>query len=474
MIKGVAILGELNIPEYFGIKQYHYRLSGLQSKTWEKKFQSISELIAENKIQGIIAYLPTPLLVDITFGEYQEIWHRNLDRLKEVRLLVVVYEQNLLGNFDFYDYDSKKYLGLDEISRIIKRIEDEQERHSKLIYSDKQYEEDELERIFSEFQYVNNEEISDLDFYYNKLLFAKERIEDYRERQDDFDRFLNSLLSDQVELVTFKDKKEVFLRVETFISNLANDIVFSLYVNSNYFLSGEFDDLINIMTRYLNRVEGFDVRFDKQATKKGTLYHVKTETLPFKPDNLKQALKRFDEFMDVCVYDPDKAAELLRNRFEDSIELQSVISDLTKRYKRLLLDVKHQREKIMLLMRQDFESELMNIDIDGGANLILNNFESLEVSTVSNPYDRVFMESYSDEEQSIISIAKEHENSDEVLIIKSNLDQMKDSSLPEHQRQSAAQKVKSYLFKIGKKAIDKAEDLGIKILVEYIDKKVNQ
>ena len=81
-------------------------------------------------------------------------------------------------------------------------------------------------------------------------------------------------------------------------------------------------------------------------------------------------------------------------------------------------------------------------------------------------------DNYDNHEIEIINLFKKYGNEKEIILVNTNIQQIRDKQLTEVERKTAAQKVKSYLFKFGKKAMDKAENLVIKTLIEYIDKQI--
>ena len=466
MEKTIAFLGEFKLKEFFGLNQFHYTLSNLKPKTWEKKFAEVKNRILANELDGLILYLPTPLLMQITEKEYQKIWQNFLSYFTKTRLLVVIYERNLYGNFDYYDYSKNKYYNLKQLERIIDEIKNEQEFYRGGNYNDQEY-----ISYLESCKYLNDPEIQDLDFYLEKLEFAKYRIIDYNSRKDDFDLFFESLEKENIELITFKNKDEVIISIKTFVTNIINDIAFSIYVSKKHFLEFEFEQFLQIFERYLIKIETVDLYIDKQSTTNGVVYNFKTNDKNFDPKKLQMAINRFDEFMELCMNSPDKAIEILSHDISDSSKVIDIINDLSKKYKRLMTDIKHQKEKIQLLMKQDLENTLLDYEFNHSSNLFVGKISGDFVK--NNNQDRItsYTNRYSEEEKKILELVNQTGDISKIIIITSEIDQIKDPNLPYEQRMSSAQKIKSFLNKLGRKAIGKIEDLSIKLLIEYIDKK---
>ena len=112
MDKKIAFIGEWNFREFLEVEVIKYNIYNLLPKTWTKKFEKIKQEIGNNQLDGIIIYLPTPLLMQITLPQYQNIWDEYLSTFTSCKVLLIVFEENLFGNFDYYDYEENIYYNL--------------------------------------------------------------------------------------------------------------------------------------------------------------------------------------------------------------------------------------------------------------------------------------------------------------------------------------------------------------------------
>ena len=123
--KTIAVIGSLHFPQPLGIGVNYYNVYANKPNTWERKFLMLEKQIEEGYINGIILYFATPLLLKSTRSEYSNAWKILVNCLKKTNSLVIIFEENLHGNFEYYDYSEKKFLTLNELNNYIKKLENE-------------------------------------------------------------------------------------------------------------------------------------------------------------------------------------------------------------------------------------------------------------------------------------------------------------------------------------------------------------
>lgn len=484
MKTNIVVLGKLFLPKVLGVEVLRYNLYGLTERTWKRRFNSISKMIKAGQLRGIIIYLPTPLFIQASKDPFFELWKNFISELKGTKTLIIAYQTNINGNFDFYDYQSENYLNLKEINKRLKILEPDLSREY--------IENFELENEVEEINYKTakkaqqeaetvEEHLEQYKMYasereYGRLKKAKERINYYKENKERVEEFIDQILESEIEISAFKDKSEVFIRGEEFLSRLIKGAFFELYVRNDQILFDEFSQFIKIFERYIQKVENKSIWVDTQSTKEGTIFKFRTYDEVSDYSDLTKAIQRFDKFMDLCNNSPNKALEILNKIYPRKDLALQVLEEFTKKYRRLTLDLKHQIERIQLNLKQGFENSIQELTFIENPALMINNSKELsEQLSVIAISDIPFINNdnkFNEDEIKIIELTKKYGREQDIIYINTNIQQVRDIQLTEPERKSAAQKIKSYLFKIGRKVANKAEDLAIKALIEYIEKQI--
>lgn len=311
----------------------------------------------------------------------------------------------------------------------------------------------------------------------DKLNYAKERLLEYLEREDEINFFLDNLLSSGIEIGTFKEKKTIAYRIETLLEEIIKDVFFSIYVSNDQIFSEQFEDFLKIFEKYLQNIEGINFTVDIQTSTQGKKYYFKSVGKQLSKNEFPLAVKRFNDFIELCTISPDAAIEMIKDKFPDPIQALEIIQTFTKKYNRLSIDLKHQQQRLQLMLKQDIENSLLEISIKGTAAIIFeqNSLVKESISYIEQGFQMPNFNSYSasNEELKILNTASEYGKNDELIQIKSNLEILKDNELSLSEKQTAVDKIKSFLLKAGKEAVKQAQDIGVKILTTYLDNLVN-
>lgn len=485
--KRIGVIGGIYFPEPLGIEVIRYHFSKVQPKTWLRRCNSILKDIEQGQLHGIIIYIATPLFLQASKDEYYEYWKQLLTIMKKTKSLIIAYEENMHENFDFYDYDQKRYLNLKQINRRINKLKKEIKKYppKKTVNDGNYFDVEEEIKITEEGIAKNNQENVKVDitrgvleYKLFKLEKAKERIEDYQSRTDRVSEFIEGILSSGIELSTFKEKQIIAYRIETFLEELVKDVFFSVYVPREQVFSDEFGQFLKIFEKYLQQIEGLNFTVDSQTSVNGITYFFRSKDSAVDLAKFSNSLKRFDDFIDLCSKNPDSALEILKNKFPNPTKALEIIQDFTKKYQRLSIDIKHQQQRIQLTMKQEIEAALLEFNIQGTAALMFDmdgsikksiNFveSNLQLTELAKNNRR-----YSEEDFVIIDLAKKYGEENEIVSIKSNIEKLKDMQMSFSERQTAMDKVKSFLIRTGRKAMKHAEDIGVKVLTTYLESQV--
>lgn len=475
--KNLAVIGSIYFPQPMGVGVKYYNIYNQKPKTWERKFNEIINQIENNELDGIIFYLATPLFLQISSENYYPIWKKIMPYLNKVKTLVIAFEENIFENFDYYDYEQEKFLTEKELQELILSTQLKLDSQIEKIKSNTKIRQN-IEEDFIKFQNLSNYDEDFFDYGLEERIFklqkSLDRIIYSRENSDQISIFIEDLLKSNINLTTFKEKKEIGYRIETFIEEVVKDIFFSIYVPNEQMFADEFNDFLKIFEKYLQQIENINFTIDSQTSMKGTRYYFKSKNKNFNLNEFSPAVKRFNDFIELCTINPDSALELLKNKFQDSTYALQLIQTFVKKFKRLSMDLKHQHQQLELLLKQDIENAVIEMEIDGNANLLFrdtnlikNSFNILKNDS-GMTYSK-FHQNYSKEDLIILEIAKEFGEQNEIIMVKSNIEILKDAEVSLSERKTAIDKIKVFLIKAGKKTLKHAEDITVKVLTSYLE-----
>lgn len=466
MSKNIIFIGpSIELPNLINVNYTIHNLYNLKPNTWERKIESIKDSINRSLVDGIILYLPTSFLLQASKKEYSEIFIKLLCELESTKAILIVYEENLYGNFNYYDYEIEEYLSKEELEKRIK---------SSLVAEKPPYTTEEVDIESSDLFELREKYGYLFSFDTDKLMLALGRLIDYENRKEDISSFIDSIVASNVDIIAFKDKLEIRTRVQSFIFEVTRDIFFSIFIKKDQPLHEEFESFIRIFEKYIQNIENVLINIDIEPSEDGVSFNFKSKNREINFENFNQAIERFGQFMDLCINDPEKAIEIVNKKINNVGDALNLIQDLSKKYKRLLLDIQHQKEKILLFARQEFENGIEEIREKNN----LTQLSSLEVVTHSingkNNSIATFLSrnSYTKEEQEILRIIQEQFDPKSYIETKSNIDKIRIESTPKEEKRSAVTQIKSHLIKAGKKIAGHAGDVFIKVLTTYLENQI--
>ncbi|GAB2956731.1 hypothetical protein GCM10027048_23640 [Hymenobacter coalescens] len=473
--KSVAVVGGIDFPQPLGIEIHRYNIRGLQPKSWIRKFEEINQLIKEKYLHGIIIYLATPLFLEVSKPEYFTHWINFLRICGQTKSIIIVYEENIHENFNYYDYEEERYLSYPELLERILVIETElvaQNRHP--FWNEQQFTDEEIHIILSGAPPIPDEPRYGYSSLLETLRMAQQRIEDYHNRKDDISSSIDAILSSEVSLKTFKEKQSIAHVIEDFLFDIIKDVFFSIYVSNEQILHEEFSDFVKVFEKYMRNIEGVSFIVDADSSPNGTTYYFKSKTLNGTQE-FSNAIRRFDKFIEVYLEAPEEAAKLVAKEYANSIEVFDAMQGIIKKYQRLLLDIKHQQERIKMLMRQDFENFALEKTMYNEELNLLNSKGLIKDSTYfiggkvgSFGFD-ASAEGYSKNDAEILKIVAQYGSKEDLTLIKSSIDKLKDEESSQTDKISSSEKIKGFLIKALKKTGEHAENIGVKVLTTYLD-----
>lgn len=195
---------------------------------------------------------------------------------------------------------------------------------------------------------------------------------------EELNKVLNVIESLELNVMPYRRNAQVTVLAESFLQDTEKNLLFRLYVPADRIWSKETDRLLQLFREYLFNIGHNSVRLDQQRTDKGTIYEFHGDE-PRGEYGLSAEFSEFTQFLDYCVNDQKAAMAILASKSVDTERVSEILSQYGKEAKRLHVDLKHDRERKLLGIRQRLESELVD-EVPG--NIDWNSINQLVESTV--------------------------------------------------------------------------------------------
>ena len=141
------------------------------------------------------------------------------------------------------------------------------------------------------------------------------------------------------------------------------NLLFRIYIPSGRLYASEAEKMLSLFRDWLGTVRGHGVRQAGYQTRAGRVYEFFGDQGLTHLD-MPHEFSEFSGFMTLCARDPSAAAARLTDAGLDS----AAVSDLVARYgreaRRLDVDLRHERERRILTIRHNLETELLDQVID--------------------------------------------------------------------------------------------------------------
>jgi hypothetical protein len=423
-------------------------------RNWERVIDLARALNDAERLVAVFGYRPTPTLLYLCSDELDEYWPPLAAELERTRTLLFVYEENLQGIIEAipWEYES---------------LEEEQE----------------YRRHFPEgFEFPPSMRKPTREEWFEENAGIVARAEE----------LLAELSSGTIELVPFRKRSDVTIRILETLDDIDLGVLLRVYVPHGRYQAEQFEEFLNLFQRYFREVEQREFAIDAHRTQHGTTYVFKARTGAVRVDQLREAMQRFDGFMAIAQSDPSRAEELLRQAGLQPSDAQVLVAKYSREYQRLLLDARHELETRKLLLGQQLESEILEAEyvravpaveeskpsslfsIVGNSGPVTINFPASQFNVGSSSgviADQIVAGdiTYTSQDKEILSLIDRVAGDVEALALKSELERLKDETTPPEQRKTGVQKLKSFLYRAGRHLGGKATDIGIKVLVAYLE-----
>lgn len=305
--------------------------------------------------------------------------------------------------------------------------------------------------------------------------------------------FIQKLNMQGININPYRKLVEIEIAGQKFIESIDQGLLFQLYVPKKRIWSNELDKFIVMFRDFASNITDDDVKVVQSRTDRGITFSIYSASKKVNSDNIEELFNEFTKFLDLCVQDPKSAIEVLESTTKIPKEsIPPLISKYSKEAKRLMIDLKHERERKLLLIKHELENDISEVEIGIDIHELLNN--SLPI--LNSPSDLLKNGNYTQNQTVIVNpqyinkvegiVSREiHGNIDftfedkqlseiieryaedkaELALLKSSHNELKDKSLPKSTKTVAWQKLQKFLNKAG----EKIGDVGIHLLKKYLE-----
>ncbi len=208
-------------------------------------------------------------------------------------------------------------------------------------------------------------------------------------------------------------------------------------------------------------------------------------------DDLRDATKRFDEFLALSQTDPSAAERELIRAGAPAQQAAFIVAKYARSLRRLNMEIRHEFERCRLVLSQSLDAELLDakdevllpVPAENQPSSLFAVIGNTAPVTISLPHSIVAQGSsvelanaisggvaYRAEDREILGLIESLTDRVEALRLRSELDRLKDVATRPEERRTALQKLKSFLYSGAKYVGRKADDVGTKVLVAYLER----
>lgn len=423
-----------------------------------KNWESICEILEEDETNEIIVLgkFTENTLFRMCLPEYKAVVQRFTKLIKKKKHLFFIYKSNLFGDFSYLKINDENEINFEEEST-----------------EEKYYFNDSTLKSWLYFKNVKENEIE----YVNKV---KE--------------FIKKLNID-FNVLPYEKLVDIEISGQIFIENIAEGLIFKIYIPNDRIWSNEFDKFIILFRDYASTVANEELKITQNRTDSGTICSLYSLNKNIEEERVNVLYKEFTSFMDLCSSNTNEAIDIINNLNIDQVNKEKIIKKYLKESQRLLLDIKQEREIKLITIKHRLQNELQEAEI---TNELLNYVEnSIPNSESKNIFlgsqviqnQNVFINSqiidkvdgivcnelngnihFKPEEQELLKLIEKYsENITTATELKTALYELKDSASSKESKRNGWQKIYGFLGKVG----DKVGDVGVALLTKYIEQQMN-
>jgi hypothetical protein len=292
-------------------------------------------------------------------------------------------------------------------------------------------------------------------------------------------------------IIPYHTLHDMTVSAQQFIEFSARGLIFRVFIPNERLWSREAGRLVRLFQDYVSNIAGIKAQLVESRTDAGVTLSM------FAPDqekgrDLAPIMNDFYTFLDVCANDPSQAEKLLSNATLPPQEAAVVVSRYGKEARRLQLDLRHEYEAKILSIRHRLEADLLEQRIEQDVTSLLQaTMPEPNIAAALDPggrrppgnvtinYHPQFIETasgviassirgdvnYSPQDKQLASLFEKYSSTrEEVLALRSALDELKDKSVGEPARITAWQRIQQFLAK----SASKIGDVGVELLLAYV------
>ncbi|QUX29536.1 hypothetical protein KGD83_02840 [Nocardiopsis akebiae] len=167
----------------------------------------------------------------------------------------------------------------------------------------------------------------------------------------------NNLLNKHgIQVSSYTKNSELYVLADSFIEDLENNLLFRIYVPKGKLYSNEMSRLLDLFREWLTTVKKEKIRQDGYKTSRGQVFEFFSER-DLRKEDMAGEIQEFSRFLDLCSY-PDQATLALQGIGIERTSANELVGRYAKEVRRLRIDIKQEREKRILQIRHQMESEV--------------------------------------------------------------------------------------------------------------------
>lgn len=435
---------------------YYRKLKLLNSSV--KNWVSICEFLEDDTDNKIIVLgkFTEHTLFRMCIPEYRPVVDRLLNLIKEKKHLIFIYKDNLVGNFSYFQSV--------EIKETVFELDDKE------------------------------------DYFYFRETELKNWLEYYaiEESETEYLKLVIDLIkriNNELTALPYEKLIDVEISGQNFIENVAEGLLFRIYVPNDRIWSNEFDKFITLFRDYASNIANEELKITQDRTDLGVICSLYSINQDVSETEINDLYKQFTSFMDLCSSNPKEAGELINELNITGPRKQDILKKYVKESQRLLLDIKQERESKILTIKHQLQNELQEYELskdiieyinesvpssDTTKHLTFGNQTIQNQTILVNPQiidkvDGIVTNelngniNFTPEEKELNKLIKNFSNNlSEATELQTSLYELKDKASSKEKKRGAWQKIYGFLGKVG----DKVGDVGVALLTKYIEQQM--
>lgn len=315
----------------------------------------------------------------------------------------------------------------------------------------------------------------------------------------DVRRNVLSLFSEYgIDVIPYSRNVELTVLASAFVDASDQGLIFRIYIPSDRMWASESERLLQLFREYLYKVSGLNVRNEQYKTNMGTVHEFYGDG-SIDSSQIASKFSEFSSFMDSCSNSQGVAKALLAASGFRTGEVEQVIGRYAREARRIAVDLKYERERRILNVRQELESELSDLAVgeadmacvnvivdcliprvDGVSKIFLPQMSAvasgvggLTINVNSQVIDKVNgvvarhvqgNQNFGMQAKELIRFIEMY-GGDKTLDLTSAVNEISDPDTKESEKISARQRLKGFVYGIG----DKIGDVAAGLLQSYIE-----